>query len=385
VLRPHMQEVMDTLLRQAGEHAQTRFIDILREDGGQLDPYAHNHQYGSVRGVNRQQFLRASGAVLALPWIDLSGPIKPAPVPVKIGRADIEQVRAASSALSSLFCAYGGALALEAVFAQLRWSAQLLHADCPEALRPELLAAVARLADVAGSFAHDHYALEDAGRAFGFGLACAEESGNWQVRAGLLDDLAVHAIWTGRLEDGLAHTDMALAGANHLSSVHRAKVQTTRARVLAKLHRPQEALAAIGASDDALARENSTDEPLLWTGPHDHVYHHARTGHALLDLAIAGKQTQAGERLAYAVAHDGRAYGRERAISRIKYATLLMATDDPREGAAVGNIALDEAGTLRSRRAVDGLRELQRFAGRHPRIAEAVELRRRVGEVVAAG
>jgi len=384
VLRPHMQEVMDTLLRQADEHAQARFADILREDGGQPGLYSHPHQSGSVRDVDRYQFLRTSGAVLALPWMELFGPTRPAAVPVRISTADIEKVHAASSAFSSMFNAYGGAPTLEAVFAQLRWSAQLLRADCPEALRSDLFAAVARLADVAGSHADDLDAFEDAGRAFRFGLACAEQSGNWQARSELLGDLALLALWTGRLDDGLTHADKALAHADRLPAVHRAKLQTIRARVLAKLHRPQEALATVGSSDDALADESFVNEPLRWTGPHDHILHQARTGEALFDLAIAGKHTEASRRLAYTVAHDGRGYGRWRAIARIKYATLLMATSDPHEAAAVGNKAVDEAGAVRSRRVVNDLRTLQRFAGRHPRIIEAVELRGRIGEMVEA-
>lgn len=384
VLRPHMQAVLDTALDQAGESAKIRFADILWEEGPRFGSSAPRDRSGSVRDVNRQQFLRASGVALALPWTELFGPSQPAWLPAKIGSVHIEQVHSATTTLELLFNAHGGELTREAAFAQLRWSAQLLTVDCPEQLRPELFAAVARLAGVTGFMAVDVDAHQDGRRAYRFGVACAEESGNGQVRATLLGNMALQAVWTGRPDDGVTYIDTALSHADRLPAVHQAKLHTIRARVLAKLRRSEEALAAVCAGDEALASETAADEPLRYTGPHDQVWHQALTGHALLDLAIAGKKTQAGQRLAYAVAHDGRGYARLRAISRTKQATLLMATGDPREGAAVGHQALDEAGTVRSRRTVDDLRELQRFAGRHTRIAEAVELRRRIGEVVGA-
>jgi transcriptional regulator with XRE-family HTH domain len=383
VLRPHMQQVLDIALEQAGEATKSRFADMLREEGALFGSSAPSDRSGSVRDVDRQQLLRASGAVLALPWIDLFASTKSAWVPVKIDSIHIEQVRTAAAALSSLDNTYGGELAREAAFAQLRWSAQLLRAACPEKLRPELFAAVARLAQAAGFMAVDADAHEDARRAFRFGLACAEHAENWHVQTALLSDMALQAAWSGRAHDGLIYADKALARADQLTTTGRAMLHTVRARVLAKLHRTQEALSAVGAGDDAFAQADPTDEP-AWMGPHDHVWHQALTGHALFDLAIAGRKTQAEQRLKYTVDHPKQNYGRLRAVSRTKHATLLMATGDPHEAATVGNKAVDEAGSIRSRRVVNDLRTLQRFAGRHPKIAEAVELRRRIGEVVHA-
>jgi hypothetical protein len=384
VLRPHMQEVMDTVLQKADDHARARFTDILRGNDARPGPYTHLRQSGSVRNVNRQQFLRASGMMLALPWAELFAPTEAAWVPAKIGSDHIAQLRQVTGALSFSSNAHGGELAREAAFAQLRWSAQLLHADCPEALRPDLFAAVAHLASVAGFMAVDADAQEDGRRAYRFGLACADESGNQHAQATLLGNMALQATWTGRPDDGVTCSDKALAHADRLPAAHHAKLHTIRARALAKMHLAQETLTAVGAGDDVLASDDNAEEPLRWTGPHDQVWHQALTGHALVDLAIAGRKTQAGERLAYAVAHDGQWYARLRVTSRVKQATLLMATGDPREGAAVGNTALDEAGTIRSRRVMNDLRTLQRFAGRHPGIDEVVELERRVGEVIGA-
>lgn len=66
---------------------------------------------------------------------------------------------------------------------QLRWSAGLLNATCPDKLRPELHSAVGDFADVAGYIAVDVGAHEQARQMYGFALARAEEAGDWNLRA----------------------------------------------------------------------------------------------------------------------------------------------------------------------------------------------------------
>jgi hypothetical protein len=43
--------------------------------------------------VDRRQALMLTGAVASLPWLDLYAPIEPTPVPSKVSRAAITQVR----------------------------------------------------------------------------------------------------------------------------------------------------------------------------------------------------------------------------------------------------------------------------------------------------
>jgi len=59
-----------------------------------------------------------------------------------------------------------------------------------------------------------------------------------------------------------------------------------------------------------------------------------------------------------------------------------MATGDPREAATIGTAALDAAGAIRSRRLVDYLRELGRYAARHPKVPEAADLQHRITNLV---
>jgi len=357
---------------------------VLRADtDAQLGFHGRRRQPAAVTEVDRQQFFRLSGTVLALPWLDLFSPTTPTPVPAKVDRTEIEQIRSAALVFSGWDNSHGGGLAREAVFAQLRWSAQLLHADCPTPLRADLFAAVAHLASVAGFMAFDAYAHDDARRVFRFGLESAEQSGNWQLRARLLNMMARQAIWCGHPDNGLTQVETALVRSDRLTATERAALHTLRARALAKLHRVQDTFAAVGAADDAFAHARPSLDP-PWMAFYDHAQHHGDTGHALFDLSIAGRRTQAAQRLAYSVAHHGVAYARSRAMSRTKLASLLMVTGDPRQASAIGNQALDSAGNLRSRRAVDDLWELHRYAGRHESIAEVRQLRERVTETLGS-
>lgn len=310
-------------------------------------------------------------------------PVEPAPVPRKINRHDVAQVRRTASMFRGWDYANGGELAREAVFAHLRWCARLLHIDCPEALRRDLFAAVAELGAIAGFMDFDAHAHCDAKRAFLFGLKCSEESDDQPLRARLLSLLARQAIWCGRPDDGLTYVETALVQRDRLTATEQALLHTLRARALAKLCRPQEALAAVGASDEAFARSDPAGDP-PWMSFYDDAQHHGDTGHALWDLYLNGQRTDAAARLAYAVEHHTAGYARSRAISRIKLASLTMAVGDPREASDIAHQALDDVDRLRSRRALDYLRELQHFSSRHAAIAEVAEVRERIAEALDA-
>jgi hypothetical protein len=117
----------------------------------------------------------------------------------------------------------------------------------------------------------------------------------------------------------------------------------------------------------------------------DAAQYNGDSGHALFDLAVIGRsRDEARTRLTTAVAGHGPAYARSRAIAQTKLASLTMTAGDPVEAATIGNEVLETGGTLRSRPAADDLRELGRYAGRHPKIPEVVELRQRIRKTVVA-
>ncbi len=339
--------------------------------------------------LDRKQFLRGAallgaGAMSLPPIAAMLEGGEPTPVPARVSAQDVEQIHTAARVFATWDHTYGGGLSREAVQAQLRWSAGLLDSTAPEKLRAPLLSAIGYLAHTCAFMAFDAYAHDDAQRTFGYALACAEEAGDWHLRAKILSSMARQAIWIGKPDDGLTLAEYALVRADRLSATERAMLHVAHARALAKMGRVGETLTAVGAADDEFARRDpASDAP--WMAYYDGAQHAGDSGHALFDLAMIGRsREEARARLAAAVAGHGPAYARSRAIARTKLASLTMVAGDPIEAASIGAEGLEIAGTLRSRRAADDLRELARYASRHPKVAAVIELRQRIRKTVIA-
>lgn len=341
----------------------------------------------TVAAVDRKDFLRAALGVtvgaMVRPVGELLDAREPAPVPSFVGRTEIEGIRQTALVFGTWDHTYGGGLVREAVSAQLRYSAQLLNARCSDRLRNELYSAVGYLGHTAGFMAFDAYAHADARNIFQFALACAEEAADWHLRAKVLSSMARQAIWCGGPDGGLTLVELAMVRADRVTPTERAMLLAARARALAKLRRTQETITAIGMADEEFSHAQPANDP-DWMRYYDAAQHRGDTGHALWDVAMAGQfVTEATDRLAQAVAGHTDTYARSRAISGIKLASLTMATGDPDEAGAIGQRALASAGTIRSRRAADDLRQLRTIATPYERIDEVADLRHAIGERVA--
>ncbi|MGH4002321.1 MAG: XRE family transcriptional regulator [Pseudonocardiaceae bacterium] len=340
-----------------------------------------------LEDVNRQQFLRTTrnaGALAVLaPVAALLEGGEPTPIPRRVGATEIEQTRSATRVFESWSGTYGGGgLPRETVMGQLRWSAGLLDAICPDRLRPELFSAVGDLADVAGYLAVDAGADEQADRVYRFALDCAEEAGDWLLRGEILSSMAKHAVWIGQPDEGLTLAEQGLVRPDRLTAAGRSLLHTDRGRALAKMRRVSETLAAIGTADDHFAHFTPDNEPPFMACYND-VRHAQLAGQPLADLVILGRDPgEATDRLAAAAAGHTAGNTRARAVCLTKLASLTMATGDPIQAAAIGHEALDAAGTLRSRNVTDGLRELARYAVTHQRLDEVAHLRHRIATLV---
>ncbi len=338
-----------------------------------------------LEDVDRKQLLRATaalgvGTLVLGPVAALLEGIEPAPIPPRIGATEIEQIRAAARVFQSWDRAYGGGVAWDAVMGQLRWSAGLLEATCPDRLRPELFSAVGDLANIAGYMAVDAGAYEEARRVLGFALACAEQAGDWHLRAYVLDSMAELAIQTGQPDEGLTQAEHALVRADRLTATALTLIHTRRAQALAKMRRISETLTAVGTADDHFAHATPANDPPFLAN-YNAACLAGGSGTALFDLAVLGHSpAQATDRLTAAAA--GHTAGRPRADSRNRLASLTMATGDPIQAATIGHQALDAAGTIRSRRAAGDLRELARYAAGHQQLDEVVHLRHRIATLL---
>ncbi|MEU9015074.1 helix-turn-helix transcriptional regulator [Streptomyces sp. NPDC048479] len=343
---------------------------------------------GSPAPVDRRQFLQASSLAAFVPidLVQLVSPSTPAQQPDTIRPLDIDQVLGVASSISRWDNSYGGGGMVRDVSSRaMQWAAGLLYADCPDVLRPDLFAAVSRLGIVVGASAFDAYAHDDARRTWKFAAECAEEAGDWHLRAKTYSFLARQAVWVGEPDEGLTHAEKGLVRSDRLTPTERAMLHTARARAFARMRNVRDTLAAVGQADEAFADRNAAEDP-QWMAYYDDAQHAGDTAHALFDLAVFAGQDpgKAGERFWAAVQGHDPAFARSRAISRTKLASLMMATGDPRQAAVIGHDALDEVGRLTSRRAVDDLRQLGRFAGAHAKLSDAIDLRERIAATVRA-
>ena len=336
--------------------------------------------------VERRNFLAVSGlaALTTGPPLNRTAPADGPVQPNTVGPRDIEQVETAATTLRGWDHLYGsGGIVRGSAAAQLGWARALLACRCPEGLRTGLLRSVSRLGMVAGAISFDAYAHDDARRFFALSTACAEEADAWHLRAKSYNLRSRQAIQCGDPDAGLTLAELGLTRADRLTHTEQAMLHAARARAFATMGRVPETLAAVRAADDHFARSSPGEDP-PWMAYYDEAQHHGDTGHALHAIALLGHEPSlAVRRLRTAVDGHSAAYVRSGALSRTKLASLLMATGDPQEGAAVGHRALAEVGRIRSRRASDGVRELLRLSGRHPKEPGARELAARITAAVA--
>ncbi|MFJ6661339.1 XRE family transcriptional regulator [Streptomyces sp. NPDC091377] len=343
-----------------------------------------NTDDGSKPPVIRRRFLAggmAAAAPAALPCPDIPA-AGTTPLPKSIRPQDIDQIRAASTALAQWDNLYGGGgMVREAFIGHLRWANDLLTVPCPAHLHNTLFTAVGQLAITMGASAFDAYDHPTATRLLSFGTRCAEEAANWHLRAVGCNWQARQAIWTGTPDEGLTHAEQGLVRAERLTPREQAMLHNARAH--AKMGHHQEALTAIATSDEIFSYARpGEDGP--WMTYYDHAQHHGDTGHAAFDLALTNPRTvrTAAQRLHTAVQHHTDSYLRSRALSGTKLATLLMTTGDPHHATATAHRALDEAGRLRSQRALDDLRALGRSTHPYRHHPDITELRHRITTLI---
>jgi hypothetical protein len=316
-------------------------------------------------------------AVAAL--LEALGISEPPPIPRRVGVTDIEHIRSATQVFGSWSSTYGGGLIRDTAMAHLRRSARLLkEAICPEQLRPELFSAVGYLAATAGYLAEDTGAPAQARRVYGFALYCVEQAKEWNLRAEVLSSMAKLEMRAGQPDEGLTLAELALVRADRLTPTYRTLLHTDRSRTLAKMHRVQESLRAIGTADEHFT-DATNDPPSFYTA----ARHNQLTGATLADLAMLGRDPgEATHRLTAAAADHAAGQVRSRALCLAKLASLTMATGDPLQAAAIGHQALEVTDSIHSYRAAEELRDLSRYAAAHQRLEEVEHLRQRIATLV---
>ncbi|MFE6647831.1 XRE family transcriptional regulator, partial [Nocardioides sp. NPDC057772] len=263
-------------------------------------------------------------------------------------------------------------------------AANLLKLPCPHRLRPELLAAVGQLGVVTGALLFDSHQHQLADRVLAFATACAEDGGDWHLRAKSLSWRARQAVWVGDAEGALTLAQLGLVRRDRLTATEQAMLFTAVARAHGRRGDVDATLQAVGEADDAFARANPDDD-VPWMAYYDHAQHCGDTGHALAELAVHGVRVEeTAHRLATAVDEHPDSYVRSRAISGFKLAAITMRTGDPDHAVEIARAAVGDAEGVLSKRLHRTASEVAQSARLHQHdrrdeVAEVLETVRTVG------
>ncbi|MEV7342231.1 hypothetical protein [Streptomyces sp. NPDC093544] len=287
----------------------------------------------------------------------------------------VQEILGAADMFHRCFQVHGGWSMRAAALAQMHWSAQLIRADVPHHLASALYGAVASLAHICGFMSFDTGDHCETRRIFRFALSCADKAADWHAQVIILASMSRHATWTGRFDEGLLLAEHALEQVDRLTATEQAMLRTARAKALAATQRTSEALRTIGTADEDFSRADPDNDP-PWMRFYDLAQHSSDTAEAFMYLNAAGYRT-AETRIRFEAAYYGHGdhYACSRAIAHAKLASAVLATEDPAEGAMIGQAALKTAGTIRSALISDSLRTLDQHAARHRGVREAKSLR----------
>lgn len=306
------------------------------------------------------------------------------PVPTGIGWTDVQHVRSTARAVAMSENLFGGGLSCESALAQLRWAGRLLQARSKADVYGAIAETVGNLAGIVAFSAFDIANYAAAERCFTFALWCADQGGSWQLRANTLADMAREAGYLGELYKALSLIELAQVRADRITATARAMLSTIRARLLALTGRHSEAQDDVDRADAHFAQRTPNDDP-PWLCYYDAAEHQGSTGKALLPIAQARQAPDlAAPRLLAAIRLQSDNYPRSRAFSRIRLASLLMNTGNPREAVSVGYEAIEEAAPMRSQRLHGELAALGNTAARHSRSSETNQFRHDIATITRA-
>lgn len=304
--------------------------------------------------VNRREFLLTLGAVGAVGMgTSLDGiaqELEALAPTATVSEADIARLRSIGGFFTSWSHVHGSEQIGLAVSSEMSRAAGLLKLPCPTRLRPQLLAAVGQLGVATGALLFDSHQHQLSDRILAFATACAEDGGDWHLRAKSLSWRARQAVWVGDAEAGLTFAQLGLVRHDRLTATEQAMLHTAVARAQGRRGDVGATLRAIGDADDAFARADPTND-MPWMAYYDHAQHCGDTGHALAELAVHGVRVEdTTRRLATAVAEHPETYIRSRAISGFKLAALTMRTGDPDMALEVAQAAVRDSAGVRSQR-----------------------------------
>ncbi|WP_280447106.1 XRE family transcriptional regulator [Nocardia brasiliensis] len=293
----------------------------------------------------------------------------------RVGATDVTHIQTATRSIASAENNHGGGAISLVAGRQVARFLRLLDGQVAHGTRRVLLEAIGNFSSVAGYAAFDIGDHQAAERRFRLALWCADTAGSWELRASTLADMARKMAYVGNADGALSLIELAQVRSDRLSATARAMLSALRAQYLAAMERAEEALTDVARADEYFAeRSPSTDAP--WLCFYDEAEHLGSTGKALIPVARARQRIElAAPRIRKAVQLQAAEYPRSQTFSLTRLATLTMLLGDPKEAAALGIRAAEQAGQLDSHRIQYELQRLAVVASRYRRMRDVVELR----------
>lgn len=328
---------------------------------------------GTEDRMERRDFLGlvskiVMGAALTAPELDLLC-VSPGvtPVPHRIGKTEVAQLRTLTAALRSHDATHGGGACREAILAHARWADALHAAACTEQVRPMLLAAVAEIKTLAGWTAHDLGLAAEARRHLTQAVRTTQEADDPAHSATVLYHLGRVPLDNGDPREALKVFQLGQITAQdaHCGSAV-ALLLTHEALAYAHLGEPRQALTALHRAEDEYARAEAEPWP-------DHLRFFDRAAlqtsaariHSTLGLTDPRHRDEAITRLRSALEQGPAERARQHTFNLAWLATCTLAGGDTSEGARIGHDAVLAAAALQSTRLIDHFAPLHTETRRH--------------------
>lgn len=350
-----------------------------------------------VENTNRRELVASAAAIafgagLDQPVARIIAATDQPQVPTRVRAGDVRHLRDAVEMLGGWERHAGGAVVQPHALAALRSAtAMLKRASCTPAVRLDLEAAVALLADLAGWVTFDCGHHASARQLFLLGLNAARESGDLGLRAFVACGLARQEIHTGNWAGGLELTQLASTATEVFTPNAIAILHTVKAFGYAGKGDAAQCRRYIGAATDTYQPDSIADDP-SWIHYFTPAQLEGDLANAMCDLVLGGADVpgQATHRIAlmelltttFRQFPPNRA--RSKAITATRLATLLYLEGEQRIGHQMADEAISFAGQIRSARLATHLRVLmQTVPPGHGLDDHGLDLRHRLSGVLA--
>ena len=349
-----------------------------------------------VENTNRRELVASAAAIAFGAGLDqpvgriIAAADEPQ-VPSRVRAGDVRHLRDAVEVLGEWERHAGGAVVRPPALAALRSATAMLDASCTPAVRLDLEAAVALLADLAGWVTFDCGRHESARQLFLLGLHAARESGDPGLRAFVACGLARQEIHTGNWAGGLDLAELASTATDAFTPNATAMLHTVNAFGYAGKGDAAQCRQFIGAAVDTYQPDSLANDP-SWIRYFTPAQLEGDLANALCDLVVGGADVPAQtahrialiERLSTAFQQYPIDRARSKAITATRLATLLYLEGEQRIGHQLAHEAISLAGQIRSARLATHLHVLmQTVPPGHGLDDHGIDLRHRLSTVLA--